>query len=163
MMKRTTLYLSAALLLSACAATPEFDTRGADLATTPQQAASASEAQTGSRHLWGGIIIASSNLKEATQLEILAYPLDNKQKPDGNKAPLGRFLAREAGYLETAIYAPGRAVTVLGTLREIQHGRIGEAEYSYPVLQIDQLHLWPRPGEAGDTQIHFGIGVMLHN
>lgn len=164
MMMRQILLLSLLpLLLAACATTPKFDTRGIDLNITPQLAVAQGDAVQKSRQLWGGVIVASTNLKEATQFEILAYPLDDNQKPDTSKEPVGRFIAEQTGYLETTTYGQGRLLTVSGTLQEWRTGRIGEAEYSYPVLKIEQLYLWPRRGESGTTQFHFGIGVMLHN
>lgn len=162
-MRQTLLFILLALLLTACATTPEFDTSGIDMKTTPQQAVAQQEALKGSRQLWGGVIIASTSLQEATQFEILAYPLDDDQKPDTTQTPQGRFLARQDGYLETTTYSQGRLLTVTGTLQQSYSGRIGEADYTYPVLKIEQFFLWPRRGEAGETQFHFGIGVMFHN
>lgn len=151
------------LLLAACATTPKFETSGLDLKITPQQVVESSGSARGSRVLWGGVIIATSNLRQATQFEILAYPLDGDQRPDTGKAPLGRFIARQEGYLESSLYSQGRRLTVSGELQESHTGRIGEADYTYPVLRIEQLQLWPRRGESSEPQFHFGVGVMLHN
>jgi len=151
------------LLLAACAATPKFDASGIDLSVTPQQTVSEGTALLGSRQLWGGVIIANSNLKETTQLEILAYPLNSDQKPDTNKTPLGRFIALQQGYLETSSYSPGRLLTVSGALQESHIGHIGEAQYTYPTLLIEQLELWPNGDKPAETRFHFGVGVMLHN
>lgn len=151
------------LLLAACATTPKFDTSSLDLGITPQQVVEGGGSTRGSRVLWGGVIISTSNLKQATQFEILAYPLDSDQRPDISKTPLGRFIARQEGYLESSLYDQGRRLTVSGELQESHTGRIGEADYTYPVLRIEQLQLWPRRGEPSEPQFHFGIGVMLHN
>lgn len=151
------------LLLTACAVTPDFDASGVDLKITPQQAAESAAALPGNRALWGGVIIASSNLKQTTQLEILAYPLDDNQKPDTDEEPQGRFIAEQDGYLEGNIYSQGRLLTILGTLQENRTSHIGAAEYIYPVLKVEQLYLWPRRGGSSATQFHFGVGVMLHN
>lgn len=151
------------MILSACASTPKFDTSSIDLSIIPQQAVTESEALQGVQVLWGGVIISSSNLEEVTQLEILAYPLGSDQRPDTDKPPLGRFLALQAGYLETSDYAQGRLISISGTLQDKRSGRIGEAEYIYPVLKIDQLYLWKRRAEASEPQFHIGIGVMFHN
>jgi outer membrane lipoprotein len=153
-----------AALLQACATTPAFDTSGIDLAITPQQAAARADSLAGSRVLWGGVIIASTNLKDASQLEILAYPLTSNQHPDIDQPPLGRFLARKDGYLETADYSQGRLITLSGTLHNTREGRIGESEYTYPLVQMDQSHLWPRTRRTEpETRFHFGIGVIFSN
>lgn len=113
--------------------------------------------------LWGGVIIASTNLKESTQLEILAYPLGSDQRPMSEDQAMGRFLAIQKGYLETTDYTQGRYITVKGTLGSTQKGRIGDSEYIYPVVNITQLHLWSKEGEYVEPRVRFGIGVMIHN
>jgi outer membrane lipoprotein len=152
-----------AILLIACATTPEFDITGVDSSITPSRAVNELQTLQGKPVLWGGVIIAGTNLKEATQFEILAYPLDASNRPDTEQTPLGRFLAEQAGYVETTDFAQGRLLTVRGTLKDTRTGRIGETEYTYPLLAIDQLHLWPKQGDATEPRIQFGIGVMFHN
>ncbi len=163
--KCTTLtYLLAVLaFISGCASTPKFDTSAIDLNINPQHAANNAATYMGNPFLWGGMIINSMNLQEETQLEVLAYPLNNKQQPDANQQPLGRFLAIHHGYLETNDYANGRMITIKGILQTNRTGKIGEMEYTYPTLNIEQLHLWPIPGQEGDTRFRLGIGVMFHN
>ena len=149
--------------LGACATTPEFDTSGIDASITPQRAAVEMQVLQGAPVLWGGVIIASVNLKDATQLEILAYPLGSYQRPDIDNKPLGRFLAVQQGYLETTDYAQGRLITVRGTLSATRQGSIGETEYTYPVVNISQQRLWEKRADYGEPRIQFGIGVMIHN
>jgi len=153
----------AAVVLAACATAPKFDTSGIDLSISPQQAVTESKALQGVQVLWGGVIISSANLKDVTQFEILAYPLSSDKKPDTERDPLGRFLALQEGYLETSDYAQGRLITITGILQDKRKGRIGETEYIYPVLKINQLHLWKKRGDASEPQFHIGIGVMFHN
>lgn len=155
--------LFASVVLAACATTPKFDTSGIDLSISPQQAVAETETLQGVQVLWGGVIITSANLKDVTQFEILAYPLASNQRPDTDKPPQGRFLALHEGYLETSDYAQGRLISLSGTLQDKRSGRIGETEYIYPVLKINQLHLWKKRGDASEPQFHIGIGVMFHN
>lgn len=151
------------MVLSACAIGPKFDVSDIDLSVTPQQAVLESEILQGTQVLWGGIIIASTNLKDATQFEILAYPLSTNQKPKIDETPWGRFLTQKAGYLETADYTPGRLITVRGTLQDKRLGSIGESKYTYPVINISRHYLWPKRGEAPETTFHFGVGVIFSN
>ena len=114
--------------------------------------------------LWGGVLLEASVLDDSSQLEVLAHPLDRRQRPMTARASEGRFLIVVDGYLETIDYAPGRLVTVLGTLGEVREGTVGEATVRYPVVRSDELHLWS--GNAGSDErprFTFGIGVNLGN
>jgi outer membrane lipoprotein len=93
----------------------------------------------------------------------LAYPLDVDQRPDAEKKPLGRFLAEQDGYLETSDFTQGRLITVRGTLKDKRKGYIGDVEYTYPVVRINQLHLWSKQRDFSEPRIQFGIGIMFHN
>ena len=163
MTKTVLTVLMALTLLTACSTTPVFDTQGIATEITPQLAQTSPDTVQGATVLWGGIIIASTNLEDTTQLEVLAYPLGRRQKPQPDQAPLGRFLVIQQGYLETSDYAPGRLLTATGQVREIREGRVGESTYHYPVLSPGQLHLWRESGGQTATRLHFGVGVVFSN
>lgn len=150
------------ILLVSCA-TPVFNTEGVDLTLTPKRAVADSKLLQGKSVLWGGIVIAGTNLKDTTQLEILAYPLDSYQRPMAQEVALGRFLAIQPGYLETTDFEQGRQITVQGTLGTVRSGRVGESDYTYPVVNIKQIHLWPKESEYVEPRVRFGIGVMIRN
>lgn len=147
------------LLLVACSSTPKV-ADDADRNTTPVQAATADPPLLDQRLQWGGVIVSTQNLPENTELQILAYPLKTNGRPDVTAAPNGRFIAQHPGYLESADYAAGRQLTATGALSEIRQGEVGEAAYRFPILQADELVLWPRESE-GETKprVNFGIGV----
>lgn len=152
-------------LLTACASAPPIDMAGADAALTPKQALANIDAARGRRVAWGGVIVNTRNLKETTEIEVLGYPLDKSGRPEIGDAAQARFLLEQAGYLEAADYGAGRLVSAVGTVTGTRQGLVGEAPYTYVVLQVDQLHLWPA-NEAGrtDSNVHFGIGigVIIH-
>lgn len=148
------------LLLGACTPRPGFDTSQVVASLTPQQALSETTQQMGKNVLWGGMIIQANNLPEGTRLEILAYPLDSSHTPQLNQPPLGRFLLYHPDYLETVDYAAGRRISAVGTLTRIEDGMVDQSPYRFPVLQSQQLHLWPR-GEPQSPRLHFGIGVVF--
>ena len=150
-----------ALLLAGCATGPRFDTRGVDRAVTPRQAVSEAASLQGRRVLWGGVVVNSTNLADATRIEVLAYPLDSSQEPNLDANPLGRFLAFKQGYLETADYSQGRRLTVIGTLSGVRRGKVGQANYDYPVISAEQIYLWPSAGRPPRTQFHIGVGVIF--
>lgn len=111
--------------------------------------------------LWGGVILNMDNLASKSQIEIMAYPLDRRQRPMTHKEALGRFIAVQSEFLEPVDFAQGRSITVLGRADELVEGQVGEARYVYPVLQIESLHLW-RAGDSVDKAgVTFGIGISI--
>jgi outer membrane lipoprotein len=149
------------LLLIACATPPPLDTNGVDPALTPSKALVDIEAARNHRVHWGGVIVQSKNLKDTTQIEVLAYPLDKSGIPNTEAEPQARVLVMQAGYLETADYRQGRLVSVVGAIAGIREGAVGEAQYSYPVVNALQLHLWPKQTKPRTgTDVHFGIGII---
>ena len=145
------------LLLSACASGPTFDSSGVDRALTPRGVAAAPQPAAGQQVLWGGAIVRTSNLKDSTQVEVLAYPLDARERPQSERDPLGRFILEQRGYLEPGSYAEGRLLSVVGTVRGTRAGRVGEADYTFPVMDARQIHLWPKDKDSGG--VSFGVGV----
>jgi len=163
-MTRLTFAAIPLLVMAACAPKPPLDTTEVDLSLTPEAALADMDRLEGTRVLWGGVIVAARNREESTRLEILGYPLNNRQRPATEDAPQRRFLAVKEGYLETADYAQGRQVTVTGPLIRTQSGRVGEATYTYPVVRIEDSHLWPKVEPSSrEPRFHFGIGVLFGN
>ena len=156
------LFLIVATLISACATTPNFNLGNVDQTIQPRDVVQDLDKFMAKNVLWGGVIINSANVKEGAELEILVYPLDTHLKPKLESSTLGRIIALHKGYLETRDYAPGRLLTLVGTIKNITKRPIDKAEYTYPVVEIVQSHLWPEKGKKVDTQVHFGIGVMVH-
>ena len=155
------LSLTALSLLSGCASTEKFNTSQVDRSLTPQSVIAEAELSRGKIVLWGGTILDSRNLKDSTQLEVLAYPLNSSHRPMQDKKPLGRFIIKQPGYLETATYAQGRLITVLGSVANNQSGKVGESSYTYPVIHAQTLHLWRPDSEKSKSSFHFGIGIGL--
>ena len=147
-------------LLTACASAPSFNTLDVDPLLTPQGVAAKPQPATGKSVQWGGTIVSTTNLKGSTQVEVLAYPLDSDGRPKSDGTAQGRFILERAGYLEPASYAAGRQVTVVGTVSGTRSGRVGEANYVYPVVDAKQLHLWDpaRTGFGSSTFFGFGVG-----
>lgn len=151
--------LAASLLLGGCAGTPVFDTAQVATALTPDKALAAPQDTIGKRVLWGGTIVDTRNLQDATQIEVLTYPLNSSFRPQLDRPALARVLIRQNGFLEPQTYAEGRKITVLGTLQKIASGRIGEADYQYPVVEADKIKLWSE--NDNKTRFYFGFGLRL--
>lgn len=156
---RILLVLAAGLVLTACAGGPRFQTAEVNLGLTPAEAAAGGHS--GERVLWGGVIIASHNYEDRTEIEVLGYPLSAGQRPETSGTAQGRFLVEHQGYLETVDYAPGRLLTAVGVLDEPRVGRVGERPYTYPVMRAQDLYLWPIPSGDGGSRVHFGIGIGI--
>ena len=148
-----------ALLLSACASSPPFDSGGVDRSLTPAQVATNPQTAAGSSVQWGGVILRTTNLKDRTQIEVLAYPLNSDSRPQSDRSPQGRFIVEQAGYLEPASYAQGRLITAVGTVSGIQAEQVGKADYDHPVIFARQLYLWPVDSGGSRSNTWFGIGV----
>lgn len=158
---KTYLLLLLALTLAACVSNP-LKLDGVNRDVTPAMVTTA-QPYTGVRVAWGGMIVRTQLLSQITQIEVLAYPIGNFGEPDDRATTIGRFLILHKGFLEPTEYAPGRWVSAVGTVGASQAGKIGEANYLFPVLNPEQLRLWPASGSSNSqTFFHFGIGVQIH-
>lgn len=109
---------------------------------------------------WGGVIVETTNLETSTEIQILAYPLKENGQPNLNESPTGRFIAASQGYLESADYTKGRSITLSGTVSGIRQGKVGKADYSFPLVDPDEMQLWPvQTTPDSKSRLHFGIGL----
>ena len=147
------------VFLSACAVTPPFPEEmlhDVNRSLLPEQAVKENAKDV--VVMWGGVIVNATNTPEHTDFSVLFYPLDASQRPDREQSAKSRFIVRYPGYLETMVYAPGREITVLGTLQGTEEGKIGDAPYRFPVLKADRIHLWSL---GDDSRVRFGVGVGI--
>lgn len=140
------------LTLAACASdTPRAIREAPPENIRPDQALKDAERLRGAEVRWGGTIAAVENRKEETWLEIVEHPLTGGGRPRDTDRSGGRFLARVSGFLDPAIYARDRLITVAGQLEDPQSRRIGEYPYRYPVVKAGAAKLWPREAETAPT------------
>lgn len=92
----------------------------------------------------GGTILTTENLAESTRIELLQKPLDRSERPKLTDATGGRFMALCKGYLDPAVYASQRRLTIAGEVLGSYQGKVGEADYAYPLISCEELHLWPK-------------------
>ena len=156
---RLKVILACLLLLGGCASGPQFDEERFRATTTPASAAEISENFRGSEVMWGGIIIANNGTDAGSQLEVLAYPLSSNQRPDTSKQPVGRFLVSKDSFLEPLDYAEGRRVTVTGTFTGVREGKVGNADYTFPLVSAGDVHLWSQRDNT--PRVNFGVGVTF--
>ncbi|MEO5573874.1 MAG: Slp family lipoprotein [Gammaproteobacteria bacterium] len=164
------LIFSSALILAlpACATSP-FNKLGleqVDRSITYARAVQNPDAVLARQVVFGGSIIATRNLADYTEVTVLAYPLDNTDRPNTSTSPLGRFLLVHPGYLEGVQYAPGRLLSARGVLAGVQVQALEQNTYTYPVLEARELHLWssqdyaPRQSPL-PSWLNIGIGIGL--
>ena len=93
--------------------------------------------------LVGGVIAEIRNYPQKTEIEIMQKPLDNNDIPMKSVYSGNMFLARYDGYLDRLLFAPGRLMTIGGTVIEKRakkgYGRSG----IHPVIKIQFYRLWP--------------------
>jgi outer membrane lipoprotein len=92
----------------------------------------------------GGEVVQTQNVSEGTLLEVVQKPLDAAERPLLTDHTDGRFMALCDRYLDPAVYAQGRDLTVAGRVLGTRTGQIGELTYTYPLISCVELHLWPR-------------------
>ena len=105
-----------------------------------------------------GTIIEATNLREGTRLAILQYPTGSRDRPRTDRLSGGRFLLLAPGYLETAVYRPGRAITVVGEVRGQQVLPLDDTTYRYPLFVPRELYLWREGYDIPRFHIGFGLG-----
>lgn len=112
----------------------------------------------GKQILVGGQILGITVGEGETWAEVLQQPLDWRQKPEDTDVSYGRFLTRFEGFLDPAIYAAGKKITVLGEVHGKKVQPLKQMEYTYPVLLPREHHLW-KSDTYGGSFFHLGIGV----
>jgi outer membrane lipoprotein len=160
---RSLRHLSAPLLalaLAACAPAPIYQNVPNAVVVAPSQVAQSPERYSGNAVIWGGRIVQVQNFADHSEVELLAYPLDSSQRPQANDSGNGRFIAVMPGYVEPLGYPPGALMTVSGKLNGSRAGKVGEADYVFPLVVTAQSHVWtPAEMEKGRSNIHFGVGL----
>lgn len=148
------------VLLAACAsAISKESLKQVDPEITFQRLVHEPERYEGKVILVGGRIIATTVQEGESRVEVLQQPLDSKQRPQETDVSYGRFLVRFEGFLDPAIYAGGKKITVVGEVWGKEVMPLNGMEYSYPVLLPREHYLW-KPGDLyGGPSFNIGIGV----
>ncbi|HET7876250.1 MAG TPA: Slp family lipoprotein [Methylomirabilota bacterium] len=143
-MRWTVVVLLAAALGGCVSAFPEAATRTVNRAISAAELRRDPMAYRDQRVIVGGEILATRPRPGETELEILAKPLRSDDSPDRDDRTEGRVLVKTPEFLDPAVYAEGRRVTVLGVVAGQEERTIGELPYRYPVITAERIRLWPR-------------------
>jgi outer membrane lipoprotein len=128
------------LALSACTTIPE-QIQGSYPEISP---ARVEPGVFGSSARWGGVILNSKNKDSGTCFEVLSRELDKYLRPELQDATLGRFIACTKGFNDPVIFTKGREITVTGRIQGIEVQKVGDFDYRYPVLEVEDLVLWEK-------------------
>lgn len=147
-------------LLTACAPPPIYKADASVVTATPGQVAATPERYRDAQVIWGGRVIAVRNFPDHSEIELLDYPLDSSQRPRMNRTAAGRFIALMPGYVESMDYPAGAPMTLRGTIEGVRTGKVGEADYAFPLVGVAQSHRWtPQEMDQGHPHFSFGVGV----
>lgn len=137
--------LLVALGLAGCAtAFPPEVMESVDRGVTLAQLSASPAAYVNARVILGGEIVATVPRTGESEIEVLERPLRGDDLPARTDRSEGRFLVRSKEFLDPAVYANGRRLTVVGTVVGEDERRIGELPYRYAVIQAEAIRLWPR-------------------
>lgn len=154
-MKIAMLIAVAAVLVAGCSVMPRGALKGVDRDITLDMVQTDPARYAGSKVLWGGIILNSENLEDATEIEILETELAFDERPkDGSTK--GRFIVQTPGYLDTTIYSKNKRITVAGTVIGVERRRIGKMDYPYPMISPIDARVFEKMPEGYYDPYYYG-------
>ncbi|HSL49829.1 MAG TPA: Slp/YeaY family lipoprotein [Candidatus Deferrimicrobiaceae bacterium] len=134
-----------AVLGAGCAtAFPDEVMRTVNTRITADELRALPEAHKGARVIVGGEILATQPRQDETEIELLTRRLRGDDSPERSDRSPGRVLLRARDFLDPAVYAPGRRITVIGEVTGVEERRIGDVAYRYPVVAVERIRLWPK-------------------
>src|SRR5690242_3419334 len=92
---------------------------------------------------WGGVIIDVDNEENFTLVQVLSYPLNFYGRPQLTKPSEGRFVIKSSEFLDPAVYAKDREITVAGALEGDIQRMIGKKAVQLPLISSTAIYLWP--------------------
>lgn len=156
---KTFIFLAAVLFLSGCASRiPQNISEEPTPDLTISDVIAQVDARKNQPVRWGGSILTVTNHANDTEIEILAKMLDSSGKPVEGDDSRGRFLARVDGFIDPAVYAKGRLLTIYGLVNSVLTRKIGEKPYAYPVILAQTTYLWPKESEYVYRDYYYPYG-----
>jgi outer membrane lipoprotein len=136
---------AALLLFTGCAQIlSENARRMADRSIQFDQIRENTDVYQGKMVILGGAIASVKNSKEGGRIEVVEFPLDSTMYPSGEHSR-GRFLAVTGDFIDPMVFKRARSVTVFGEVKGKKTLPLDETDYTYPVIEIREMHLWPEP------------------
>jgi outer membrane lipoprotein len=102
-------------------------------------------------------------------VQVLSHPLSYYGRPQLSKPSEGRFVIKSSDFLDPAVYAKDKEITVAGTLNGDIERSIGKKTIRLPLLSSTAIYLWPvfqnnpyygygYPGYGGYGMYPYGYG-----
>ena len=159
---RIAFFVCVPFALGGCVVAPAFTELPVESAPAVHRVVEAPQQWLDKPVVWGGMILEVRNFERHSEIELLAYPLDDKQRPMLELADQGRFIALMPGYVEGQNFPQGRFLSLVGRITGDRRGSLRNAPYTWPEVDVDRLHLWPRDFRSGPKfSIGIGVGVKL--
>lgn len=152
------LLAAAFALLAGCAGNPPIATPP-PASPAPFEAAESLQQRLDEDVMWGGMIVDTRNYERHSEIEVVAYPLDERQRPNPDLAEQGRFIALRAGFVEPNEFATGRFVTLRGPITGDRSVKLRGQDTKLPEIDARELVLWPRDFRTPKSSFSIGIGV----
>jgi starvation-inducible outer membrane lipoprotein len=105
----------------------------------------------GTQIRWGGTIHSLQNENGSTVVQVRAYQLDDKGRPQINTPPLGSFLAQATIPFDTTTYAQDRKITVVGTVNSLTQQVVAEKTVTLPVVEAENIYMWGESAEQNQA------------
>jgi len=96
----------------------------------------------------GGKVLRAKRLKNETQIELLQLPLAKTDRPIPDlQRSQGRFLAVQQEFLDPATLPAGTLMSLVGEVIGAKTAPLDDTEYTYPVVRIETMKVWPERTE----------------
>lgn len=139
------LWLALGALLGGCAsAFPDEVMRSVNQRVTAEELRHDPSRHVDERVIVAGEILTTRPRPGETEMELLTRRRRRDDSPAFSDQSPGRVLLRMPDFLDPAVYAPGRRVTVVGTVTGADERKVGEIPYRYPVIAVERVRLWPK-------------------
>ena len=131
------------LLLSACAGLPSAVRDAPAVDVSYYQASRDINSYKDVSVRWGGVIIDVENEEHSSLVQVLFHPLDYNGRPQLNKPGEGRFVVKSTEFLDPAVYAKDKEITVAGVIKGDIERTVGKRIIQVPLLSATAIYLWP--------------------
>jgi len=131
------------LLLLACTALPPAVEHAPAVQLGYEQVNRAIDQYQGTPVRWGGVIIDVENDENSSLVQVVFHPLDFWGRPQLHKTGQGRFVIKSAEFLDPAVYAKDKEITVAGVLTGKIERTVGKRLIHVPLVTASALYLWP--------------------
>jgi outer membrane lipoprotein len=103
----------------------------------------------GKLYILGGIVINTKGTEGGSMVEALYVSVDSRGYFTDAQTYSQRYLAfypGKKGFLDPVVYKKESSITLAGVFKGIEKGKVDNAEYTYPLFEIEQIYLWkPAP------------------